>query len=65
MLRWAGGFIVGRPFLHPVTAMTALPQPRRISVMEYLAGEDGSPVKHEYLGGTVHAMAGATNRHPI
>lgn len=30
---------------------------------KYLAGEDGSPVKHEYLGGTVHLMAGATNRH--
>ncbi len=43
--------------------MTALAQPRRISVIEYLAGEDGSPVKHEYLGGTIHAMAGATNRH--
>ncbi len=30
---------------------------------EYLAGELLSPVKHEYLGGVVHAMAGAKNIH--
>ncbi len=34
-----------------------------ISVAEYLAGEELSGVKHEYLGGEVHAMAGASNRH--
>lgn len=30
---------------------------------EYLAGEEISDTKHEYLGGTVHAMAGATLQH--
>ncbi len=30
---------------------------------EYLAGELLSPIKHEYLGGVVHAMAGAKNIH--
>jgi Uma2 family endonuclease len=34
-----------------------------ISVEDYLAGELMSPVKHEYLGGIVHAMAGALNAH--
>ena len=34
-----------------------------ISEQDYLAGELVSPVKHEYIGGTVHAMAGAGNRH--
>lgn len=34
-----------------------------ITPEEYLAGELRSPVKHEYLGGVVHAMAGATNLH--
>ena len=43
--------------------MTALKQPEAISIDEYLSGEEISAVKHEYLGGTVHAMAGATNRH--
>ncbi len=43
--------------------MTALKLPDSISVAEYLAGEEISRTKHEYLGGTVHAMAGATIRH--
>ena len=43
--------------------MTALRQPDSISVHDYLAGEELSETKHEYLGGTVHAMAGASIRH--
>jgi len=43
--------------------MPALTQRNFISIPDYLAGEETSDVKHEYLGGTVHAMAGATNRH--
>ena len=34
-----------------------------VSVDEYLAGEESAEVKHEYLGGVVYAMAGATNTH--
>jgi len=45
--------------------MTALAKASPISIADYLAGEEVSDVKHEYLGGTVHAMAGATNRHNI
>jgi Uma2 family endonuclease len=30
---------------------------------EYLAFEDGSEVRHEYLGGYVHAMVGGTRAH--
>jgi Uma2 family endonuclease len=36
-----------------------------VSVEEYLAGEVVSPVKHEYLGGVVYAMAGARNVHNL
>lgn len=36
-----------------------------ISVEDYLAGELISPVKHEYLGGVVYAMAGARNAHGV
>ena len=42
--------------------MTAVQQPDSIAIDDYLAGEEGSDIKHEYLGGTVHAMAGATNQ---
>lgn len=43
--------------------MTALKQPSLVSVSDYLDGEEIADLKHEYLGGEVHAMAGATNRH--
>ena len=43
--------------------MTALRPPNFISIADYLAGEELSDVKHEYLGGAVHAMAAATNQH--
>ena len=34
-----------------------------ISIEEYLEGELLSEIKHEYLGGTVHAMSGGKIRH--
>src|SRR5262245_49576375 len=34
-----------------------------VSVEDYLANELTSPVKQEYLGGVVYAMAGARNAH--
>src|SRR5437588_5953416 len=36
-----------------------------VSVEDYLAQELSSPVKHEYLGGVVYAMAGARNAHKL
>jgi len=33
------------------------------SVDDYLAGERGSPIRHEYVDGQVYAMAGASDRH--
>jgi len=38
-------------------------QLQTVSIADYLAGEETSDVKHEYLGGIVHAMAGGSNRH--
>jgi Uma2 family endonuclease len=46
-----------------VPIVTALKQPALLSIADYLTGEETSDVKHEYLGGTVHAMTGANNRH--
>src|SRR5262245_36744189 len=43
--------------------MTAAKKLNLISVEDYLAGELDSPVKHEYVGGIVYAMAGARNAH--
>lgn len=34
-----------------------------VSPEDYLKGELASPIKHEYLGGVVYAMAGAENVH--
>jgi Uma2 family endonuclease len=36
-----------------------------VSVEDYLAEELGSPIKHEYIGGVVYAMAGARNMHNV
>jgi Uma2 family endonuclease len=38
-------------------------QPPEMSVEEYLAAEILSDVKHEYLGGVIYAMAGASETH--
>lgn len=45
--------------------MTAAKKLNLISVEEYLVGELVSPIKHEYLGGVVYAMAGARNQHNL
>lgn len=45
--------------------MSAAEKPNLISVDDYLAGELVSPLKHEYLGGVVYAMAGARNLHNL
>lgn len=43
--------------------MTSAAETPKISADDYLAGEAGSPVKHEYLAGEVFAMAGAGEAH--
>lgn len=45
--------------------MSAVKKLNLISVEDYLAGELISPIKHEYLGGVVYAMAGARNAHNL
>lgn len=36
-----------------------------ITEADYLEGEQASDIRHEYLGGEVHAMVGATDRHGL
>lgn len=45
--------------------MSAAEKLKLVSVEDYLAGELESPIKHEYLGGVVYAMAGARNLHNV
>ncbi|MBW3598839.1 MAG: Uma2 family endonuclease [Planctomycetes bacterium] len=45
--------------------MSAALKLRPLSVEDYLAGELASPIKHEYVGGVVYAMAGARNVHNL
>lgn len=43
--------------------MTALPKATPMTVDEYLALERTSEVRHEFLGGELYAMSGASRRH--
>jgi len=43
--------------------MTGLGKTHFLSIEDYLAGEENSPFKREYLGGAVHAKAGGSADH--
>ena len=43
--------------------MEAVRKTSALTVEEYLAGEQRSEARHEYLGGAVYAMAGASDEH--
>lgn len=46
--------------------MAALPATKpRLSIEDYLEGEKLSPVRHEYVGGEVYAMAGSSEEHNL
>jgi hypothetical protein len=45
--------------------MSAVKNRRPVSVEDYLAGEQVSPIKHEYVGGLVYAMSGANAAHHL
>lgn len=45
--------------------MSALRKPFYFSEADYLAFDATTDVKHEYVGGYIHAMAGASERHNL
>jgi len=45
--------------------MTQAAFPPALTVEDYLAGEDGGDLRHEYIGGQVYAMTGASDRHGL
>ena len=55
--------MAGRESAATIAVMGAARKLEQLSEADYLAGELLSPVKHEYLGGSVYAMAGARHRH--
>src|SRR5437899_11970196 len=59
------GTLYRAPAAGSMGVMSAAPPRNLVSVDDYLASELTSPVKHEYLGGVVYAMAGARNAHNL
>ena len=45
--------------------MQAAARVETMSVEDYLASEEGSETKHEYIGGAIYAMAGTTKEHNV
>lgn len=60
---WSLIFVAAAKCAGYTPRVTAAGTIQLISIDDYLQGELRSPVKHEYLGGTVYAMAGAPNVH--
>ena len=55
--------LVSRAVFSNSPAMQAAVKDDFVSVADYLAAEEASDVRHEYLGGLVYAMAGETRDH--
>jgi len=45
--------------------MTDLASNQPLTVEDYLTGEDGNDIRHEYIDGQVYAMTGASDRHGL
>lgn len=45
--------------------MGVRPKPQPLSVEDYLRGEEGGELRHEYIGGEVYAMVGTSDRHNL
>ena len=45
--------------------MQVLKSSEPISIADYLAGEQLSEVRHEFIGGAIYAMAGASEELPL
>src|SRR5437588_8261366 len=45
--------------------METASRPLSVTVEDYLAAEQHSDIRHEYIAGSVYAMAGASDRHNL
>jgi Uma2 family endonuclease len=57
--------LVSRQTLSQIATMEAAEKADFVSVADYLAAEEASQIRHEYLGGFVYAMAGETLAHNL
>ncbi|HEX3719468.1 MAG TPA: Uma2 family endonuclease [Verrucomicrobiae bacterium] len=55
--------LVSQRFFGDIPAMQTAVKNDLVSVEDYLAAEETSEIRHEYLGGLVYAMAGETTTH--
>lgn len=63
---WIGEFSeVQHGVSEPPPPYAATRQPRYMSVEDYLKFEEMSTTRHEYIGGELFAMTGATKRHNV
>jgi Uma2 family endonuclease len=67
--QWPGADLIDLLVNHPIylhiPAMQAAVKNEYVSVADYLAAEETSQIRHEYLGGLVYAMAGETREHNL
>lgn len=57
--------LLGDRVAEPAVAYGASGEPQRLSVEEYLALEENSEQRHEYIDGAVYAMCGASQSHEL
>ena len=62
---WIREFTEARHGVSEARPQYATEQPRYLSVEEYLKFEETSATRHEYIGGELFAMTGATKRHNV
>jgi len=57
--------VLGDHVAEPAVAYGASEECQRLSVEEYLAFEENSEQRHEYIDGVIYAMCGASRRHEL
>jgi Uma2 family endonuclease len=57
--------VLGDHVAEPAVAYGASAERQRLSVEEYLAFEENSEQRHEYIDGVIYAMCGASQRHEL
>lgn len=65
VLSWLGNALNDDAVREAAASYDSSPEHRWFSFEDYLAFEEASPVRHEYVGGALYAMSGASENHEI